>query len=96
MRGRARALPFFTKPPEDRTPPPPGAVIYMDFAGLVSPSFPHGLYTTYCGAIDAGSLYGRVMAAHDDSGLCQPDPLADPVGHRIQYEIGCADQTLHC
>ena len=63
MRGRARALPFFTKPPEDRTPPPPGAVIYMDFAGPVSPSFPHGL-TTYCGAIDAGSLYGRVMAAH--------------------------------
>ena len=63
MRGRARALPFFTKPPEDRTPPPPGAVIFMDFAGPVSPSFPHGL-TTYCGAIDAGSLYGRVMAAH--------------------------------
>ena len=63
MRGRARALPFFTKPPADHTPPPPGAVIFMDFAGPVSPSFPHGL-TTYCGAIDAGSLYGRVMAAH--------------------------------
>ena len=63
MRGRARALPFFTKPPADLTPPPPGAVIYMDFAGPVLPSFPHGL-TTYCGAIDAGSVYGRVMAAH--------------------------------
>ena len=63
MRGRARALPFFGKPPQDRTPPPPGAVIYMDFAGPVAPSFPHGL-TTYCGAIDAGSLYGRIMAAH--------------------------------
>ena len=63
MRGRARALPFLSKPPQDHTPPPPGAVIYMDFAGPVAPSFPHGL-TTYCGAIDAGSLYGRIMAAH--------------------------------
>ena len=63
MRGRARALPFFATAPQDRTPPPPGAVIYMDFAGPVAPSFPHGL-TTYCGAIDAGSLYGRIMAAH--------------------------------
>ena len=63
MRGRARALPFLSKPPQDRTPPPPGAVVYMDFAGPVAPSFPHGL-TTYCGAIDAGSLYGRIMAAH--------------------------------
>ena len=63
MRGRARALPFLSKPPQDRTPPPPGAIIYMDFAGPVAPSFPHGL-TTYCGAIDAGSLYGRIMAAH--------------------------------
>ena len=63
MRGRARALPFFATAPQDRTPPPPGAVIYMDFAGPVAPSFPHGL-TTYCGAIDAGSRYGRIMAAH--------------------------------
>ena len=63
MRGRARALPFFAKPPSDLTPPPPGAVIYMDFAGPLLPSFPHGL-TVYCGAIDAGSVYGRVMAAH--------------------------------
>ena len=28
MRGRARALPFLSKHPTDRTPPPPGAVIY--------------------------------------------------------------------
>ena len=35
MRGRARALPFLSKHPTDRTPPPPGAVIYMDFAGPV-------------------------------------------------------------
>ena len=63
MRGRARALPFFAKPPADLTPPPPGAVIFMDFAGPLLPSFPHGL-TTYCGAIDAGSVYGRIMAAH--------------------------------
>ena len=63
MRGRARALPFLSKHPVDRTPPPPGAVIYLDFAGPLLPSFPHG-FTTYCGAIDAGSLYGRVIAAH--------------------------------
>lgn len=63
MRGRARALPFLSKHPTDRTPPPPGAVIYMDFAGPVMPSFPNG-FTTYCGAICAGSIYGRVVAAH--------------------------------
>ena len=63
MRGRARALPFLSKHPTDRTPPPPGAVIYMDFAGPVMPSFPNG-FTTYCGAICAGSVYGRVVAAH--------------------------------
>ena len=27
------------------------------------PSFPHG-FTTYCGAVCAGSIYGRVVAAH--------------------------------
>ena len=49
MRGRARALPFLSKNPADRTPPPPGAVVYMDFAGPLMPSFPNG-FTTYCGA----------------------------------------------
>ena len=68
MRGRARALPFFAKPPIDRTPPPPGAVIYMDFAGPVSPSFPHGL-TTYCGAIDAGSLYAQLIQTKPSDGI---------------------------
>ena len=63
MRGRARALPFLSKHPTDRTPPPPGAVIYMDFAGPLMPSFPNG-FTTYCGAVCAGSIYGRVVAAH--------------------------------
>ena len=63
MRGRARALPFLHKHPTDRTPPPPGAVVYMDFAGPVMPSFPHG-YTAYCGATCAGSIYGRVVASH--------------------------------
>ena len=63
MRGRARALPFLSKHPTDRTPPPPGAVIYMDFAGPLLPSFPNG-FTTYCGAVCAGSIYGRVVAAH--------------------------------
>ena len=63
MRGRARALPFFHKHPTDLTPPPPGAVIYMDFAGPLLPSFPHG-YNVYAGAVDAGSVYGRVLPSH--------------------------------
>ena len=33
MRGRARALPFFSRPLTDRTLPPPGAVLYLDFCG---------------------------------------------------------------
>ena len=37
MRGRARALPFYRKHPEDRTPPPPGAVFFMDMAGPLLP-----------------------------------------------------------
>ena len=63
MRGRARALPFLSKNPADRTPPPPGAVMYMDFAGPLMPSFPNG-FTTYCGVVCAGSIYGRIVAAH--------------------------------
>ena len=63
MRGRARALPFLRKHPADRTPPPPGAVLYLDFAGPVLPSFPHG-YTAYAGGSDAGSIYGRILPSH--------------------------------
>ena len=63
MRGRARALPFYRKHPEDRTPPPPGAVFFMDMAGPLLPSYPHG-YINYCGVICAGSLYGRMLPAH--------------------------------
>ncbi len=55
---RSRALPFFLHP-ADKTLPAPGAVLYMDFAGPMPPSWPHR-YVHYCGVVDAGSGYARV------------------------------------
>ena len=63
MRGRARALPFMHKQPIDRTMPPPGAVIYMDYAGPLVKSHPHR-FTGYSGVICAGSGYGRMYPTH--------------------------------
>ena len=64
MRGRTRALPFFHQHPVDRTPPAPGAVIYMDFTATnLVPSYLHR-YTCYCGCVDAGSGYGRAYPGH--------------------------------
>lgn len=61
-RARARMLPFHGSRDPD-TLPAPGATIYMDFAGPMTPSYPHK-YTHYCGAVDAGSGYGRVIPCH--------------------------------
>ena len=41
VRGRMLARPFLSRPPPDRTPPPPGAVIYLDSCGPMIPSHPH-------------------------------------------------------
>ena len=41
MRGRARALPFFANKPDDKSLPPPGAVLFLDFAGMMIPSRGH-------------------------------------------------------
>ncbi|HJL47402.1 MAG TPA: reverse transcriptase domain-containing protein, partial [Polyangiaceae bacterium LLY-WYZ-15_(1-7)] len=63
VRGRMRALPFMSRPPPDRTLPPPGAVIYLDSCGPMIPSHPHK-FVIYSGAIDAGSSYGRLYPCH--------------------------------
>lgn len=61
-RARARLLPFHRiRDPEQM--PAPGATIYMDFAGPMTPSFPHN-FTYYCGAVDAGSGYARILPCH--------------------------------
>ena len=62
QRGRARAAPFTRKPELLDEQPAPGAKIYMDFAGMLLKSFPHG-FVCYCGAVDAGSGYGRLFPA---------------------------------
>ena len=64
MRGRARAGPFQRHRPVDTTPPPPGAVLYMDFTATnLVPSMKHR-YTCYCGVVDAGSGYARAFPTH--------------------------------
>lgn len=65
MRGRMRALPFHgVTLPSER--PPPGAVVYMDFAGPMVPSCIHR-FTSYCGVVDAGSGYARAYPCHSQS-----------------------------
>ena len=39
------------------------ATVYMDFAGPMVASFPHQ-FIYYCGAIDAGSGYARLLPCH--------------------------------
>ena len=58
MTGRARAAPFFRNTLRDDTLPPPGAVLYMDYAGRLTASHPHK-YIGYSGIICKGSSYGR-------------------------------------
>lgn len=61
-RARARLLPFHKIRDPDQLPAP-GSTIYMDFAGPMIPSFPHS-FTYYCGAVDAGSGYSKVLPCH--------------------------------
>lgn len=59
---RSRLLPFN----RIRDPDPlhvPGSTIYMDFAGPMVASYPHQ-FIYYCGAIDAGSGYARLVPCH--------------------------------
>lgn len=61
-RARSRVLPFH----RIRDPDPlhvPGSTVYMDFAGPMVASYPHK-FIYYCGAIDAGSGYARLVPCH--------------------------------
>src|SRR6056297_2584222 len=58
IKGRSRAAPF-NKAVSGGPQPPPGALIYMDFAGPLIQSVLYK-YSCYCGTVDAGSGYGRV------------------------------------
>jgi hypothetical protein len=58
IKGRSRAAPF-RKVTSAEAQPPPGALVYMDFAGPLIESVLHR-FTCYCGTVDAGSGYGRV------------------------------------
>lgn len=61
-RARARVLPFHeAREPDDL--PAPGGVIYMDFAGPLTPSYPHE-FRYYSGAVDVGSGYARIVPCH--------------------------------
>jgi hypothetical protein len=63
MRGRARALPFFANKPDDKSLPPPGAVLFLDFAGMMIPSRIHR-FRCYLGIIDKGSNWRRLFPGH--------------------------------
>lgn len=100
MRGRARMLPFVTRPPPDRTLPPPGAVLYMDFCGPMIKSHPHR-FTVYSGIVDAGSSYGRAFPAHQmtkEVARATYDALISDLSsklgltHKIKPQIVVSDQ----
>lgn len=59
---RSRALPFESMRDPDQIPAP-GSMIYLDFAGPMIESYPHK-FRFYCGAVDAGSGYSRLLACH--------------------------------
>lgn len=98
-RARARALPFHSLRDPD-TLPAPGALIYMDFAGPMTPSYPHG-FTSYCGAIDAGSGYARILPCHSPTKevaqRCLELLLADlrtlmGLSHKLHPQVVVSDQ----
>jgi hypothetical protein len=64
-RGRMRALRFNSERPSDSLPPP-GAVLYLDFAGPLTKSHLHG-YNNYMGIVDAGSGYCAAYPCHSQS-----------------------------
>lgn len=80
--------------------PAPGAVIYMDFAGPMTESFPHK-FVYYCGAVDAGSSFARVVPCHmatkEVAQQCLELLLADlrahmGLTHKIQPHVVVTDQ----
>ena len=100
MRGRARALPFFRNALEDRSLPPPGAVIHMDGAGMMLPSRGHR-YRCYMMAVCKGSNYRRFTPGHTMTTSlarqCLEIFLADltakmGLSHRLKPQVIVTDQ----
>lgn len=98
-RARSR-LKAFTHYQEPDQLPAPGAVIYMDFAGPMTESFPHK-FIYYCGAVDAGSSFSRVMPCHvatkEVAKQCLELLLADlrahmGLTHKLQPQVIVTDQ----
>lgn len=98
-RARARAKSFNDLRDSDHLPAP-GAVVYMDFAGPMIPSYPHG-YTYYCGAVDAGSGYARSLPSHSPTRevaqRCLELLLADlrllmGLSHKLRPQVLVSDQ----
>ena len=70
---RAKMQPFnSTREPDSL--PAPGAKFFMDFAGPTIPSYPHK-FNNYCGVIDAGSGYARVVSCHSPTSQVARDTL---------------------
>ena len=61
-RARTRSLPFH-KLRDPSEVPAPGAVLYLDYAGPLTASYPHK-FEYYCGVVDAGSGFSRLFACH--------------------------------
>lgn len=98
-RARARLKPFHDLQ-EPTQLPAPGAIVYMDFAGPMTASFPHK-FIYYCGAVDAGSGYSRVIPCHAATGevaqRCLDRLMADlrahmGLTHKIQPQVIVTDQ----
>lgn len=72
----------------------------MDFAGPLVPSYPHG-FNNYCGAVDAGSGYSRIVPCHSPTKevarQCLEQLLADMrmlmgLSHKLQPQVVISDQ----
>lgn len=96
---RSRLLPFHANREADSLPAP-GSIIYMDFAGPMVESYPHK-FKHYCGAVDAGSGYSRILGCHspdkETARQCLELLLADlkmlmGVSHRLSPQVVVTDQ----
>lgn len=96
---RSRALPFHSARDPDQLPAP-GSLVYLDFAGPMVESFPHK-FRFYCGAVDAGSGYARLLACHgptkEVASACLAALLSDlrshmDLSHRLLPHVVVTDQ----
>ena len=92
IRGRARTLPFYRSPASAQ--PPPGAVIYMDFAGPLLESYPNR-FVVYCGCSCAGSGYFRLFPGHGMTGALATAALEATIAD-IGAKLGLMTQYKPC